>query len=98
MQGLGNDFVVLDYEEYKKTNKTPQELALKLCDRHFGIGADGLIIVNPDTKEFIITDSGDYVSPGVLYYFNADGTLKWKQATGDVPGHIVFFCRIKNAD
>ena len=56
------------------------------------------IAVNPDTKEFIITDSGDYVSPGVLYYFNADGTLKWKQATGDVPGHIVFFCRSKNAD
>lgn len=56
------------------------------------------IAVNPDTKEFIITDAGDYVSPGVLYYFNADGTLKWKHTTGDVPGHIVFFCRSKNAD
>lgn len=60
------------------------------------------IAVNPDTKEFIITDAGDYVSPGVLYYFNADGTLKWKHPTGDepagdVPGHIVFFCRSKNA-
>ncbi len=65
MQGLGNDFVVLDYEEYKKTNKTPQELALKLCDRHFGIGADGLIIVNPDTKD---TDIG-------WIFYNSDGSI-----------------------
>lgn len=65
MQGLGNDFVVLDYEEYKKTNKTSQELALKLCDRHFGIGADGLIIVNPDTKD---TDIG-------WIFYNNDGSI-----------------------
>ena len=65
MQGLGNDFVVLDYEEYKKTNKTPQEHALKLCDRHFGIGADGLIIVNPDTKD---TDIG-------WIFYNNDGSI-----------------------
>lgn len=65
MQGLGNDFVVLDYEEYKKTNKTPEELAVKLCDRHFGIGADGLIIVNPHTKE---TDIG-------WIFYNNDGSI-----------------------
>ena len=65
MQGLGNDFVILDYEEYKKTNKTPQELALKLCDRHFGIGADGLIIVNPDAKN---TDIG-------WIFYNNDGSI-----------------------
>ena len=65
MQGLGNDFVILDYEEYKKTNKTPQELALKLCDRHFGIGADGLIIVNPDTND---TDIG-------WIFYNNDGSI-----------------------
>lgn len=65
MQGLGNDFVILNYEEYKKTNKTPQELALKLCDRHFGIGADGLIIVNPDTND---TDIG-------WIFYNNDGSI-----------------------
>ena len=53
MNGLGNDFVILDYEEYKSTELTPSELAIKLCDRNFGIGADGLIIVNPETKEDI---------------------------------------------
>ncbi len=65
MQGLGNDFVVLDYEEYKKTNLTKEELAIKLCDRHFGIGADGLMIVNPHTKE---TDIG-------WFFYNNDGSI-----------------------
>lgn len=65
MQGLGNDFVILDFEEYKKTNKTPSELAIKLCDRHFGIGADGLIIVNPEVKN---TDIG-------WIFYNSDGSI-----------------------
>ena len=65
MQGLGNDFVIIDFEEYKKTNKTPSELAIKLCDRHFGIGADGLIIVNPEVKN---TDIG-------WIFYNSDGSI-----------------------
>lgn len=46
MQGLGNDFVILDYEEYQKSGLAMDELARKLCDRHFGVGADGMIIPN----------------------------------------------------
>ncbi len=65
MQGLGNDFVVLDWEEYKKTDKTPDELAKKLCDRNFGIGADGLIIINQNTEK---TDIG-------WIFYNSDGTM-----------------------
>lgn len=65
MQGLGNDFVILDYNEYKKSGKTPDELAFTLCNRHFGIGADGLIIVNPNTKDADI---------GWIFY-NSDGTV-----------------------
>ncbi|MBE7705551.1 MAG: diaminopimelate epimerase [Cyanobacteria bacterium SIG29] len=65
MQGLGNDFIVLDFEEYKKTNKNPEELAIKLCDRHFGIGADGLMIVNPNTTQ---TDIG-------WFFYNNDGSI-----------------------
>ena len=64
MQGLGNDFVVLDYEEYQKTGKTPEELSLKLCDRKFSIGADGLIIVNPNSKDTDIE----------WIFYNSDGT------------------------
>ena len=64
MQGLGNDFVVLDYEEYKKTGKSPEELSLKFCDRKFSIGADGLIIVNPNSKDTDIE----------WIFYNSDGT------------------------
>jgi diaminopimelate epimerase len=44
MQGLGNDFVLLEADE------APSEwsqLAIAMCDRHFGIGADGLLLVLP---------------------------------------------------
>ena len=64
MNGLGNDFVILDYDEYKKTNLKPNELAIKLCDRNFGIGADGLIVVNPDTNKADIS----------WIFYNSDGS------------------------
>lgn len=48
------------------------------------------IAVNPDTKEFYVTDAGDYVSPGTLYCFSAEGRRKWDVRTGDVPAHIAF--------
>lgn len=65
MQGLGNDFIILDFEEYQKINLPIDKLALRLCDRHFGIGADGLIVVNPNTKE---TDIG-------WLFYNSDGSM-----------------------
>jgi diaminopimelate epimerase len=49
MQGLGNDFIVVDgFKEKLPENLT--DLANKLCDRHFGIGADGLIVVLPSAR------------------------------------------------
>ena len=48
MQGLGNDFVLVDYEEIKNSDIPLSELAARMCDRKFGIGADWLIVVNPD--------------------------------------------------
>ena len=65
MQGLGNDFVILDYEEFKKTGLSMSELAIKLCDRHFGIGADGMII--PDVSTSQSADIG-------WYFYNSDGS------------------------
>ncbi len=65
MNGLGNDFVILDYEEYQKTKFSPDKLALKLCNRNFGIGADGLIIVNPNTDKADIS----------WIFYNSDGSI-----------------------
>jgi len=64
MQGLGNDFVIINYDEYLKTGLEMDELAQKICDRNFGIGADGMIIPDLSTKE---TDIG-------WYFYNSDGT------------------------
>lgn len=64
MQGTGNDFVVLDclaHPEYLEYALTPA-LASKLCDRHYGIGADGLVLVLPsaiaDIQMRIINSDG----------------------------------------
>ena len=65
MQGLGNDFIILDYEEFQKSEMPIEKLAIKLCDRHFGIGADGLIVINPNTTE---TDIG-------WFFYNSDGSI-----------------------
>ena len=65
MQGLGNDFVIVDYEEFKKTGLSMSELAIKLCNRHFGIGADGMII--PDASTSQSADIG-------WYFYNSDGS------------------------
>lgn len=69
MQGCGNDFVVMDYEDYKigvEENrwKDMPEAAKNLCDRNFGIGADGFII--PNTK----VDDADIG----WFFYNSDGT------------------------
>ena len=45
MQGVGNDFVVIDGAELSETISLPK-LAVETCDRNFGIGADGLLIVS----------------------------------------------------
>ena len=48
MQGLGNDFIVLNY--LKGDSKNPNELARKLCRRNYSVGADSLILVLPSNK------------------------------------------------
>lgn len=73
MQGLGNDFVILDYPEYEKTGIPMPDLAKKICDRHFGIGADGMIIpnLNPEARFY----GGKTFVPDIAWYFyNSDGT------------------------
>ena len=48
-QGAGNDFIFIDNRSdvFPKEDK---EMIIHLCDRHFGIGADGLILIENDAK------------------------------------------------
>ena len=45
MHGCGNDYVYINCFEEKIDN--PEELAIRLSDRHFGIGGDGVIFIRP---------------------------------------------------
>ena len=45
MEGCGNDYIYLDGE--KEAISNPQALARKISDRHFGVGADGMILICP---------------------------------------------------
>ncbi len=61
MHGCGNDFVVLDPGEIEGVDLA--ELARRICDRHFGIGADGILI--PARSE---------VADIEMIYLNSDGS------------------------
>lgn len=61
--GLGNDFILIDNRTSNEPAITPQQ-AVKLCDRHFGIGADGVIFALPGQ------DGADYT----MRIFNSDGS------------------------
>lgn len=63
MHGLGNDFILVD-ERTQTINANFVSLAKKLCDRHEGIGADGLIRVLPSAK-------GDFK----MEIINSDGSI-----------------------
>jgi diaminopimelate epimerase len=64
MQGTGNDFIVI--EDFEGEHDNLEELASKLCDRHFGIGADGILVVRKsniaDIQMIIINADGSYAS------------------------------------
>lgn len=61
MQGIGNDYVYVNCLKEKIEN--PPEVAKMVSDRHFGIGSDGLIMINP-------SDKADFE----MEMYNADGS------------------------
>lgn len=61
--GLGNDFILIDNRSSLEPLITPEQ-AVKLCDRHFGIGADGVIFALPGQE------GTDYT----MRIFNSDGS------------------------
>ena len=64
-QGLGNDFILIDNRDEERPKLSPERSAL-LCDRNFGIGADGVIFAmpSPDAAKF------DYK----MTIYNSDGS------------------------
>ncbi|WP_310483416.1 diaminopimelate epimerase [Chamaesiphon sp. VAR_48_metabat_403] len=62
-QGLGNDFILIDNRHSDTPAIEPDE-AMMWCDRHFGIGGDGVIFVLPGTADT------DYT----MRIFNSDGS------------------------
>ena len=61
MEGLGNDYVYVNC--FKETVEDPKSVAIKVSDRHFGIGSDGLILIKP-------SDVADFC----MDMYNADGS------------------------
>lgn len=61
--GLGNDFILIDNRQQSEPYLTPEQ-AGRWCDRHFGIGADGVIFVLPAQGK------ADYT----MRIFNSDGS------------------------
>ena len=48
MEGIGNDYIYVDVQKNRIDN--PSEIVKKLSDRHFGIGSDGLILIDKSDK------------------------------------------------
>jgi diaminopimelate epimerase len=65
IHGNGNDFILID-DRKGELIKKESDYAIKLCDRHFGIGADGIILVRnsevASTKMEIINADGSYAA------------------------------------
>jgi len=47
VHGAGNDFVLVDCFSEKVDSNDLGDLAVRICNRHFGVGADGLVLVGP---------------------------------------------------
>jgi len=61
MHGAGNDFLLFDWEEVEGADLA--ELARRACDRHFGVGADGILVPAPSASADLR-----------MVYRNADGS------------------------
>ena len=61
MEGAGNDYLYVN--AFEETMEHPEETAVRLSDRHFGAGSDGMIYISPSS-------AADFK----MRIFNADGS------------------------
>ncbi|MFQ5798339.1 MAG: diaminopimelate epimerase [Bacteroidota bacterium] len=90
MTGAGNDFVVIDNRE-RLLQHGVETVAQRVCDRKFGVGSDGLLLLEPSSR-------ADFL----MRYFNADGSTgsmcgnggrciaKFAHSLGIVPEELTF--------
>jgi diaminopimelate epimerase len=64
IHGAGNDFIVID--DLSNELELSVEQVTRLCDRHYGIGADGIILVRPSLNAGCVA---------YMHYVNGDGSL-----------------------
>ena len=64
MHGAGNDFIILDNRDGQFSSEELSALAVKLCDVHTGVGANGMMIVTDSEK-------ADFA----MLFYNNDGSL-----------------------
>lgn len=57
MHAQGNDFVIVERDHLKLTETELSNLATDVCNRHFGLGADGLVLLNTHNPEMMIYNS-----------------------------------------
>lgn len=62
MHGLGNDFVIVEVSSWEDADAL-QPYAQAVCNRNFGVGADGLIVIGPDREMDVF-----------MRIFNSDGS------------------------
>src|SRR5438045_8329380 len=61
MQGVGNDFVLIDGRECSGVDWSG--LAVEICDRRFGVGADGLLVIDNSS-----------IADATMRMYNPDGS------------------------
>jgi diaminopimelate epimerase len=64
MTGSGNDFVFFDGRQVPLSQVTTPEAITAICNRYNGIGADGLVVLEPQTGDADVR----------IHYFNSDGS------------------------
>ncbi|MGD0078052.1 MAG: diaminopimelate epimerase [Sedimentisphaerales bacterium] len=77
MHGIGNDYVFVDCFHQRVAN--PAKIARAISDRHFGVGADGLILICPSNGSTKLTTNSLRTGPSRkadarMRIFNADGS------------------------
>ena len=84
MSGSGNDFVFFDGRVVDHATVTSPDAIRAICNRHNGIGADGIVVLEPIVEEVAPANihdlighdpiSGRVQSNARIHYFNSDGT------------------------